>query len=174
MRKLLLALGVVAGLLVLAVIVGLMLPREHRAASRITVPAPPDSVWAVVRNLEALPAVWSDLRSSRRDEAASAEHWVQSMADGFELRIAVSAESPPTRLVTDIVPEPGAPFGGRWIYELRPEGGGTALTVTEDGWVANPVFRLVSVLAGHHATLDSYLRAIGQRFGNPADPEHLP
>ena len=37
---------------------GLTLPREHRAASRIILPAPRDSVYYVMRDIGALPTWW--------------------------------------------------------------------------------------------------------------------
>ena len=48
------------------------------------------------------------------------------------------------------------------------------MTVTEQGWVANPLFRFLSrVVFGHYGTLDSYLTALGKRFGEDVMPVHL-
>jgi hypothetical protein len=44
--------------------------------------------------------------------------------------------------------------------------------VTEDGWVSNPMFRVISKLMGHHTTLDSYLRALGKKLGEESSPSH--
>ena len=69
----------------------------------------------------------------------------------------VSGEEPPRRLVTRIADE-DLPFGGTWTYRLEPDGGGTRVTITEDGEVYNPVFRFVSrFVMGHDATLRTYL-----------------
>lgn len=173
MRKLLIVLGVIAGLLILVVSAGFLVPREHRVSSRIVLRAPLDSVWRVVRNLERLPAFWTDMREVRREQSPTGDDvWVQAMADGMEMRLMISEDDPPRRLVTDIVAGEGAPFGGRWIYEVYPAPGGTAVTITEDGWVANPVFRLVSLATGYHGTLDSYLTALARHFADSAAPSH--
>lgn len=175
MRWLLIVLGVLAGLLVLALVVGALLPRDHRVTSRIVLRQPPDSVWAAIRDLGGAPRFWPALRASERQpDPAGREVWRQTMTSGFAMTISVAEESPPGRLVTAIEAGPGAPFGGRWIYEIAPGPAGTEVTVTEEGWVANPLFRLVSRVAGQHGTLDGYLRALGARFGEPAEPRHLP
>jgi hypothetical protein len=173
MRKLLVVLGTIAGLLVLVVAAGFLLPRDHRVASRVVLRAPVDSVWRVVRNLKDVPDFWDDVRTVRREDGPTGDDvWVQAMADGSELRLMIWEDNPPHRFVAEIVAGEGAPFGGRWIYDVERAGGGTAVTVTEDGWVANPVFRKVSLAMGHHGTLDSYLSALARRFGDSVAPTH--
>jgi hypothetical protein len=59
------------------------------------------------------------------------------------------------------------PYGGQWTYELEPQGLQTALRITEDGEIYNPVFRFVSrFVMGHTATIDNYLRALASRTGD--------
>lgn len=165
--------GILAGLVALAWIAGSLLPREHLAASRITLPQPPDSVWGVVRDLGALKGTWSDLAEARRSvDGTGREVWDEKVS-GFDMRLIVVEDTPPARLVTQIDSPPGAVFGGRWIYELTPTGTGTAVTVTEDGWVGNPLFRLMSRLGGQHRSIDGYLTALGNHFGEQVKPEHL-
>ena len=127
--------GVLAGLVAVAWIVGSLLPREHRATSSITVPPPPDAVWLVVRDLAALKGTWPDLTEATRGaDSVGREIWTETV-DGFDMRLLVTESTPVTRLVTQIQSPPGAVFGGRWIYELAPAGSGTTVTVTEEGWV---------------------------------------
>jgi hypothetical protein len=62
-------------------------------------------------------------------------------------------------------------IGGTWTHELTPDGSGTRLTITERGWVGNPIFRFVSrFVMGQTATIDSYLHALGKRFGEEVKP----
>jgi hypothetical protein len=57
-------------------------------------------------------------------------------------------------------------LGGTWTYELHPEFAGCRLTITEHGEVYNPIFRFFArFVFGHYATLESFLGALGQRFG---------
>ena len=53
----------------------------------------------------------------------------------------IDADAPPRRLVTRIEATPGTPFGGTWTFEITPDGTGSRVTVTERGWIANPIFR---------------------------------
>jgi uncharacterized membrane protein len=60
---------VLAGLAALVVVlfaVGSSLPREHRATSMVRLEAPPDSVWTVIRDLEAVPSWWPEITAASR------------------------------------------------------------------------------------------------------------
>ncbi len=161
-----------AALIGIIALIGLSLPRTHRAASRITLQKPPTEVWAVVRDLGALQGTWSELKSSRRlPDEAGREVWEQN-AGGFPLRLIVEQSNPPTRLVTRIDAAPDAAFGGTWTYELEPTGAGTRLTVTEAGYVSNPIFRVMMKVMGVHRTADGYLRALGTKLGERVQPVH--
>ena len=81
--------------------------------------------------------------------------------------------TPPARLVTRIDAAPDAVFGGRWVHELAPDGAGTTVTVTEEGWVGNPLFRLMSKVGGQHGSIDGYLTALGKKLGVEIQPRHL-
>ena len=173
MKWVLIIVGVLAGILALTWIAGSLLPREHVASSRITLPQPPDSIWPVVRDPGALVGTWSDLAEARRvDDPAGREVWAEKVS-GFEMRLIMEESIPPSRLVTRIDAAPDAVFGGRWVYELAPMGPGTTLTVTEEGWVGNPLFRLMSKLGGQHGSIDGYLKALGRKLGAEVKPEHV-
>jgi hypothetical protein len=76
----------------------------------------------------------------------------------------VEALEPPSRLVTRIA-DPALPFGGTWTFELMPKDGGTALTITEDGEVYNPIFRFMSkVFFSQTATMEAYLTSLKKRL----------
>jgi hypothetical protein len=66
----------------------------------------------------------------------------------------------------DRIADPSLPFGGRWIYDLASDGSGTALTITEEGEVYNPVFRFVSrFIMGHTRTIDRYIADLQRASG---------
>jgi hypothetical protein len=162
-----------AGLAGLITLVGLLLPREHRVSSQIVLRRPAGEVWAAIRNIAETPTWWPQVKAvTRLPDKEGHEVWEQKLS-GFALVLEISQEAPPSRLRTDIVTRPDAPFGGTWIQELVPEGDGTRITVTEDGWVGNPIFRVVSRITGYHGTLDDYLKALGRRFGETVTPQHV-
>src|SRR5262249_23738416 len=76
----------------------------------------------------------------------------------------VVENDPPRRMVTRVKPTEKM-FGGTWTCVITPVPGGSTITITEDGWVANPVFRLMSkYVFGHYATMDGIRKKIGGRL----------
>lgn len=163
-----------------AIIVGLAfgygttLPREHVATSRIVLAQPLDQVWEVVRNPAALKGTWTDLtRAERVVDPSGREVWDETV-DGFDMRIVITEARPPIRLVTTIDAPPSAAFGGRWIYQLEPApSGGTQVTITEEGWVKSPLYRVMGRMFGQHQSIDGYLKALGQHFTEAPRVDHL-
>ena len=63
------------------------------------------------------------------------------------------------------IADPSLPFGGTWTYELRAEGSGTSLTLTEDGEVYNPIFRVMQkFFFSPYKTIDTYLENLKKRL----------
>ena len=132
--------AVVMGLAVLAAMVagvGAMLPRHHTASRTLRVKHQPAQVW---------PAL------------------IQATEDS-STPVKVLESTPPSRLVTRVT-EAEKNFGGTWTIAITATPGGSDVTVTEDGWVANPIFRVVSrYLMGHHATMDGVLTQVAKSLG---------
>jgi len=144
MKWVLIAVGIIVALIVLVTVIGAFLPREHTASRALVLHQRPETVWTTIRNLEGI-AAW--------------------FPEGARVKVEVAEERRPAKLVTRIVPEPRAPFGGTWTYEIQPAPGGTRLTVTERGWIAVAPFRVVARLMGMDATIKQYLTALAKRFG---------
>ena len=172
------AILIVGGVLVLAigtvVVGGALMPRTHVAASTVLIDGPIDSVWAAVRDFESLWSWWGDVERVERVTAPpGGEVWTYHMSTGL-ITIAVELSEPPRQLVTRIVADEDAPFGGTWTYDLVPAGDGTRVTITEDGYINSLFFRFVAnVFIGVHATADSYLESLARRFGQEIEPEHV-
>jgi len=174
MRKWILRVTAVVVVAIVALVAaGLLLPREHVAASAVTLRQRPESVWATVRDLGGVPRWWAAVATATRvADPAGREVWRQDVG-GFPMTFVVTDAAAPRRLVTTIEAPPGAAFGGTWTYELTAADGGTRITVTEAGWIANPFFRVMAQLGGLHRTIDGYLTALGARFGEAVAPEHV-
>jgi uncharacterized protein YndB with AHSA1/START domain len=175
MRWVVIGLAALVGLVVLMTLIGLLVPRDHVAGAAVLVRQPVDRVWAVVRDLGGVSGWWSEMRSSERAPAADGrERWRQAMG-GFAMTIVVEADEPPLRLVTRIESPPGASFGGSWTYEITPTSEGSKVTVTERGWIANPIFRFLSrFVFGYYRTQEGYLRALGRKLGETVSPVREP
>jgi hypothetical protein len=112
--------------------------------------------------------------SARLPDRDGQEVWRQKMS-GFDVPLVVLESNPPRHLVTKIDAGSGAAFGGTWTYELMPDSGATAtrISVTEAGWIGNPLFRFLSrFVFGYYGSLDGYLKALGKRFGESVQPAH--
>ncbi|MGH7674301.1 MAG: SRPBCC family protein [Gemmatimonadales bacterium] len=170
MKIVLVILGAVLGLVALVALVGLFLPREHRASRSIVLHQPPESVWVVIRDFAALPVWWPEVKTSERlaDEAGK-ERWRQKVG-GFDMPLEVTEEQRPRRLVTRIVSSGDAAFGGRWIYEIEPVPDGSRVMVTEEGWIGNVLFRTMAQVTGLDTSIKQYLGALGRKFGEQVTP----
>src|SRR5918998_5792420 len=123
MRWLLVVLAVIAGIPIVVVGVGVLLPKEHTTTSYATINAPPDSVWVALTDVDEFPA-W-------RDDVARVE--VLQPRDGHRIWREVGKSDavlfeeveadPPRRLVARIA-DPSLPYGGTWAYVVAPERGG--------------------------------------------------
>lgn len=173
MKWLLIVMGSLAGLFALMALIGVFVAREHRATSTVTLRQPVDSVWKVVRDIGDGPTWWPAIQLAQRlPDRDGREVWRQKMS-GFDVPIIVMESSPPRKLVTQIDPTAKAAFGGTWTYELTPDSSGTRISVTESGWISNPIFRFMSrFLFGYYGSLDKYLTALGRRFGETVAPTH--
>lgn len=171
MKWVLILVGGLAALVALMAIVGALLPRDHVAGASITTRQPPDSVWKVIRDLGGVTQWWTEMKTSvRTPDKDGHERWEQEVG-GFKMALLVESEEPPRRLVTRIDSPPGASFGGAWTYEVAPTPDGSRVTVTERGWIANPVFRFMSrFMFGYYGSVEKYLRALATRFGETVTP----
>ena len=173
MKWVLIVFGGLVCLIALMALIGAFVSRDHRATSTVTLRQPRDSVWKVVRDLGNITTWWPAMEKAERlPDRDGHEVWRQKMS-GFDVPIIVMESAPPRRLVTQIDPTARGAFGGTWTYELASEGTGTRISVTEAGWISNPIFRFMSrFLFGYYGSLDKYLKALGSRFGETVHPAH--
>jgi hypothetical protein len=137
MKWILIALVVVVAVIAVIAAIGATLPRDHVATRSLVLRRPAEEVWPAIMQAMAASGVPVDVVES----------------------------DPPRRQVTR-VKDTEKNFGGTWTITITPSPGGSTLTITEDGWVSNPVFRFVSrYVMGHHATMDGMLKDVAKKFG---------
>jgi uncharacterized protein YndB with AHSA1/START domain len=151
-RKMKIALFIVLGLAGVAALAALILyvagsqmPREHRTQLTSTLPADRNAVWIALTDFGAMPNWWPAVKAVRTEKLPDGSEltWNQD-AHGQEVAFRTGEVRPPQKLVRVIVGD-GLPFGGTWTFELADaQGGGTRLTLTEDGWIEPPIFRAVA------------------------------
>lgn len=171
MKWALIAIGTVAALLAIVVVIGALQPRDHVVAMTARIAASPNAVWATITDPNAFPSWRYDVTSVDILPATPTGPSWREHSRNNTLTMVVDSADPPRRLITRIA-DVGLPFGGRWAYDITPDGsGGSFVTITEQGSVYNPVFRFVSrFIMGHTATIDAYLRALGKHFGHEPTP----
>jgi hypothetical protein len=161
MMWIVIVLASLVGLVAVMAGIGLALPRNHVAARRATFAKSPEEVWRALTDLDAYPR-WR--RGVTVIERLSPTEFCERSSQGV-IRFEIAEERPHELRITRIA-DPRLPFGGRWIYELAPAGDGTRLTITEDGFVTNPVFRfLARTVFSTAGTLEKFLTELGAHLG---------
>lgn len=191
MRTVLIAAGVVIGALILLVavvaLIGTMLPRNHVAARMVRVKQAPEQVFAIISDVEKMPAWRADLKRVEILPSDANGHMMFREQGSDAVTYRVETSEPPRRRVVRIA-DTNLPYGGTWTYEVAPaaappaQDGGvgvradgaplTQVTITERGEVYNPIFRFMSrFVFSHHASIDAYLAALGKKLGESVTPE---
>jgi uncharacterized protein YndB with AHSA1/START domain len=163
-RWILSAIASLAAIVVLVAIVGLMLPQGHQASRTISLSAEPQAVFDVIADFLKYPQWRSDVKSVVMDgEGGKGTVIHEDGPDGL-IPYRVEIYQPPTRLVLQIS-DSSLPFGGTWSYKLQQAPGGTELTLTEDGIIRNPIFRVMQKLFfSPYATMDTFLADLEKRL----------
>lgn len=153
----------------LVLLIGAMLPRQHRATQEIFLNRTPQEIYSVVRDFGSA-ASWRSglLRVELLDPVNGLVRFREISKDG-NVTYEVMEDIPGEKLITRIV-DRDLGYSGSWTYDLSSTATGTRIRITEDGDVSNILFRFFSrFVFGHTSTIDSYLLALGAKFGeNPA------
>ena len=136
MKWILIVLAVLVVFVTVIAAIGARLPRQHVASRTLRVRRSPQEVWPILMQITSASSVPVD----------------------------VVEQDAPRRMVTR-VKETEKMFGGTWTCVVAPEPEGSTLTITEDGWVGNPIFRVMSrYVIGHHATIDGVLKQVATKL----------
>lgn len=164
MKWLFRGLAVLIALVLLVVLVGYLLPRDHVATVDARLDASPEEVWAALTDIDAYPEWRGGVdRVERLADRDGLPAWRE--VGSSTMRLGVEEADPGRRWVVRILDE-DLPFGGTWTYAVEPAGAGTGLTLTEEGSVHNPIFRFVArFLMGHDATMRAWIEDLRRRLG---------
>lgn len=158
MRWVVIVVGTLLALVALIALIGVALPQGHVATSSRTFAHSADRVFAAISDVRRYP----EWRPDVRNVTVLSEQPLRWREDGTNgtVEFEVVEHAAPTRQIVAIVSE-DLPFGGRWEYELVPDGSGTRLTITERGEVYNPIFRFMArFIFGYTKTTNDYLAAL--------------
>ena len=165
----LVAAGVVAGLILAVLCIGTLLPKSHTATRTQQFTVSPDEVWRTIADYTAFPSWRKELE---KIEVVSEENgqpvWKEVPKRGRPMTLQRIEFEPARRMMTKIA-DPKLPFGGCWVFDLKPVGGGCQLTITENGEIYNPVFRFMSQFFNLAATIEAYLKQLREHV----EPERV-
>lgn len=160
MRPVWISLAVIVAAVLAAYLAGSLLPREHTASANRTISAPPDQVFEIITGFADTPSWRTGVKSVRVE--ADGSRYVEESSHGT-IPYRVIERIPNARIVTEI-DSADLPFGGRWIFELEQQPEGTRVSITENGFVGPPLFRLLSrFVFGHETTMRQYLDDLEKR-----------
>jgi uncharacterized protein YndB with AHSA1/START domain len=167
MRWLLAVLAIIVALVLIVVLVGELLPKNHSATRAARFLQPPDAIWTAITDYSKFPE-WrkSVVRVEALPPVNGQPSWREFDTHGNAIPYEIVEATPGQRLITRIA-DPKLPFGGTWTYILtRQADGNTLLRITEDAEIRNPVLRFVArFFIGYTKTMEDYLHALGGKFG---------
>ena len=166
MKWILIPLGVLVVAMVVIVIVGLLIPKTHTASRQVTYNQDPHVLWQAISDFEHHAEWRPDIKRVERLEDRNGHAvWREVRNCGDTLNMEVIEFEPPKRMITRVVDN--RQFGGTWTWEIELSGdSAAALTITENGEIYNPIFRVVArFFMGYHATMDAFHKALGAKFG---------
>jgi hypothetical protein len=169
-------LGLAAAIVLLAAAVcwvGSRLPVRHRARMEVRVDAPPAAAFALVADVARAPTWRKDVASVELLAAENGMPGFRETGKRGTITYRIEAAEAPHRFVTRIA-DTGLGYGGRWTWDIRGDGSGSIVTITEDGEVDSPLFRFMSrYVFGHYASLQSYLQSLAATLGSSTPPRRL-
>lgn len=162
--------AIVALLVIAILVIGSRLPEKHIASRSIRLRQSPQDVYAVVRNFASSPKWRPDVKDVEVTEAGSGQVQFRENGSNGVVNYQLDEDVPNKRIVTRIL-DRDLGYSGSWTYEFSPDAEGTLVTITENGEVSNIFFRFMSrYVFGKTSTIDTYLKALAERFGEAAKP----
>ena len=163
------ALVLLAGLVL---VVGSLLPREHRATCRATFRASAETLFALLADVDGYPG-WREVKSVRHVEPIGGKPAFVEETKFGPVRYAIETKEAPRRLVLCIADD-SLPYGGTWTFALAPEGNGTTLSITENGFVKPALFRVLArFVFGYHSSMEQYLASVAKKVGETVTVERV-
>jgi uncharacterized protein YndB with AHSA1/START domain len=165
MRWILWTFVALAGFLILIAVIGWLLPKDHVAMRLGRYHQSPEAIWKAITDVDAMPSWREGLKSVKHlpDKNGLPAHVEVTPTGEIPME---TVEMTPLRRLVGRIADPKLPFGGTWTFEITPTADGSTLRITEEGYVTNPVFRLLSrFVFGYTGTIESYLKSLAKKFG---------
>jgi hypothetical protein len=154
--------------LIVALVIGARLPRDHSTTVTGTVEATPQRVFAVVTAVADAPKWRSEIVAVQiLPDREGRDRWVETLAHNQKMSFLAIRTIPPTAdghaLRQVQLNDPSASYGGTWTYKIipGPSPNQTVLQITEDGFIKPWLYRFAMVhLVGTRSNLENYMHQI--------------
>ncbi len=146
-------LGTVAGMIVVPIIIGLLLPERYVGQLKVIYAKPPDDVWAALADFEEHPMTGKRMKSIEKlPDENGMKTWVEDMGRGEKITVKTVLSEQPTRIVREMSAA-SMPMSSRWEYALEPVDTGCQVTLSAETYIRQgnwmvPVFRFMMVVGG--------------------------
>ena len=155
-------------------VTGYFLPERHSVTRSITVNQPQDFVWKVITDNKAM-VEWNPNTKAVKQLPFSDqgdEIWRFEDTSGHYIVVQHIVQIAPEKLVSRITAT-DYPFSGDWIFELsHDDAHHTTLTLTEEGIIPNPFFRVLShFILGYDMGVKHFITALDTKFMQKNTPE---
>ncbi|MEN3368804.1 MAG: hypothetical protein V7609_947 [Verrucomicrobiota bacterium] len=171
MKLALIILAIVFALVLLVLVIGAFLPRNHVVSRQIILHRAPSEIYETVRDFKAAPSWRSDLQ--RVEIVPTDDNHFRFREQGKQGSVTydLAEDRPNEKMVTRIVYQ-DLGYSGTWTYTFKSEADGTRVQITEAGEVSNILFRFMSrFVFGQSGTIEKYLTALGKKFGESVSPQ---
>jgi hypothetical protein len=154
--------------LIVVLVIGVRLPRNHSTTVTGTVETTPRRVFAIVTAVEDTPKWRKEVLSVQiLPNQDGRERWVETLAHNHKMSFLALRTIPPTpdghALRQVQLNDPSASYGGTWTYKIipGPSPNQTVLQITEDGFIKPWLYRFAMVhLVGMRSNLENYMHEI--------------
>ena len=160
-RLLIIPLAGVVALFVVAYLVGMLLPKSHRASRMARFGRSPQTLFALITG----PQDWRGVQKTDLPDSDGIRMWREN--DGRHSITFAQVQCDPPRLYRTQIADKNLPFSGSWTWEITPTSDGCTCRITEEGEISNPIFRLISRIRGQSTTIEHYLNALGRKLNEP-------
>jgi Polyketide cyclase / dehydrase and lipid transport len=155
----------------IVVLIGSLLPKQHVASRAISLHRKQEEVFRLISDFTAAPSWRPDVKQVELLPPLDGHVRYREKGTNGAITMEIIESNPPARMVTQIA-DKDLPFGGMWIFDISPTADGCRLNITERGEIYSPLFRFVSrFLLGYHRTLDTYLQNVSRKFDESSLPQ---
>src|SRR5580692_10215250 len=120
-----------AAVVVIVLVIGWRLPREHVATRIGRYHQPPEKIWAAITDVDAMPSWREGLKSVKRLPDRNGLPMHVEVTNDAEIPMETVESNPPRWLVRRIS-DAKLPLGGTWTFEIAPVAQGATLRITEN------------------------------------------